>query len=506
MSRRFVEAGGALLLLGAIRASAAPPAVLWSGALPRMPEAGEEIVVTTAATGLRYAGLRRVEGGGDLNTAVPIGAPLLPAAYAVAFGAEERCSLRKGEGELRIECSAGAKPAGVFLVFGDRHVPRGAVVDLAVRSSGDGEFRLTIGRPESDVAAPRAVRSPNMSSALPPGHDDGALQLNFIAPKAGGTLTLRDVRLAASAVATTRSGAWSWDDRAWLAHPEMLVADAKRRGLDRLFVAIPIVAGAVRDPAKLRGFLRDARAAGIGVDAVEGDPDMVDGEGLAAAVARARAIRAFQAEAPPGERLSGVQYDIEPYIRPGWRDREDSYLAWADSILTLSRTLGATVDLVAPFWLASTERGRIMLDRAAPAVRMVTVMAYRTDPVTIERVAEPALAWASRRGKPLRIALESGRLDDETETRYVEATRGTLALVPGDAPRLMLLDAAGTLPGARMFEATGRTHIRAATLSFLGDEATMVRDAAQLRPVFGAWPQFAGFAFHGLRWPAAPNQ
>lgn len=300
----------------------------------------------------------------------------------------------------------------------------------------------------------------------------------------------------------TGTAAWAWDAEAWIAHPDRLIDDAKRRGLDRLFITLPITAGAVRDPGLLRLFLRRAHAAGIEVDAVEGDPGMIDGDGLAAAVARARAIAAFQAAAPPGERLAGVQYDIEPYVRPGWRDREDSYLAWADSIRTLASTLGTTVDLVAPFWLAGTDRGRAMLDRAAPAVRMVTAMAYRTNPAAIQRIAEPMLAWGTRQGKPVRIALEAGRLEDETETRFVQAARGTLALFPGDPPRVTLLDHADALPGATMFAVAGKTHIRAAALSYQGDEAAMLRDAARLRPIFGAWPGFAGFAFHGVAWPS----
>lgn len=508
LRRRLAEAGGSLLLLAAVPLSAAPVNMVWNGLLPRMPEAGEQIVISqvAGAEGARHAALRRRADDGAAPAALPIDRPLLPAAFALPFGVEERCAVRKEAGEWRIECRAGVKPAGVRIGLGDQHWPRGAVLNLAVRSDGASGFAMAIRRGEGDVAAPHPLRPPASIFAVPPGDNNETVSLNLIAPATGGRVALEDVRLVARTVPTDDAAAWAWDAGAWTARPERLIADAKRRGLRRLFIALPIEAGSVRNPGSLRVFLRRAHAAGIGVDAVEGDPDMVEGEGLAAAVVRARAIAAFQAAAPPGERLSGVQYDVEPYIRPGWRDRDGSYLSWADSIRTLAGAAGTAVDLVVPFWLAGTERGRAMLDRAAPAVRMVTAMAYRTDPAAIERIAEPMLAWGARRGTPVRIALEAGRLDDEIETRFVQAPRGTLALFPGDPPRVTLLEVADTVPGATMFAAAGRTEIRAAALSFQGDEAAMIRDAAGLRSVFGAWPEFAGFVFHGVAWsPAASS-
>jgi hypothetical protein len=227
---------------------------------------------------------------------------------------------------------------------------------------------------------------------------------------------------------------------------------------------------------------------------------MILPDGLAAATARASAFAAYQKQAAPEERLAGIQYDVEPYVLAGWGRHPVGYSAWADSVLRLREAAGERVDLVVPFWIAYEEEGRSFLGRIAPAVRMLTVMSYRTELPLLTQVAEPLLAWGAAEGVKVRLALESGNLADETEQVFRPAAEGTLAVTPGAEPRVLLLAASGSVAGARMYAQQSTVSVPARRLSFLGREEAMMDLARRTEPLFSAWPSFAGFAFHGLKW------
>lgn len=485
----------ALLLAAAAPVSAAEP--VWRGALPRLPDAGEEVVIVTPAGRVLRAVLRPPEAGAAQPEPLPIDAPLLAAAQLRAFGAEERCRVaRRGDG-LVVDCAAGVRPAGAVVGFDGRPLPGGARLRLAVRAAAAGGFGAAVVPPGRDAEAPQALAA---GAALFDLGQGSPLELVLVAPPAGGRLVIDAVSLVPAVAAAAAPGAaWAWSPAAWRGDAgARLIAAARSRRLDRLFVGLDVARGRVGHAAALQRFVRAAAAAGIAVEAVEGDPAMA-GDGLAAALARARAIAAYQRSAPVAARLAGVQYDIEPYVEPGWRGDAAAYRAWADAVRALAAELGEPVDLVLPFWLADMPEGRAMLDRVAPALRMVTVMAYRRDPDGIERAAAPLLGWGTAAGKPVRVALEAERLADETEVRYAPAPRGTLAVHPGPPLRAELFATERRVAGARMYARRGETLVRAAALSFLGDEAAMRAAAETLRPTFAAWPSFAGYAFHGLR-------
>ena len=260
------------------------------------------------------------------------------------------------------------------------------------------------------------------------------------------------------------------------------------------------VAGTLRDASALRDFVRRARSAGIAVEAVEGDPRMVQEEGLAAALARARLYADYQRGSGKSEKLAGIQYDIEPYSLADWSGDASDWKCWSGSIARLSQAAGEPVDLVLPFWTAATEEGVRFLAAVSGSIRGLSVMSYRTDPAELTQIAEPLLAWGSKVGKPVRLALEAGPLPDEIEEVYRPAATGTLALLDDPEPRIQHLEREGTLTGARMYRLSQRSVIRGARLSFLGREEAMSALAARATAVFTAWPSFAGFALHGLDW------
>jgi hypothetical protein len=112
-----------------------------------------------------------------------------------------------------------------------------------------------------------------------------------------------------------------------------------------------------------------------------------------------------------------------------------------------------------------------------------------------------------RAGKPVRIALESGPVAAETEERFAPAPSGRLAVQKkGGTARALLLAEEGRIAGAQMFASRGRVTVDPARISFLGDEAPMLRAARELRAAFGAWSSFAGMSYHGIGWmePGSP--
>lgn len=185
---------------------------------------------------------------------------------------------------------------------------------------------------------------------------------------------------------------------------------------------------------------------------------------------------------------------------PGWGLHPVGYPAWAEAVLRLSRAAGEPVDLVVPFWVGEEEEGRTFLHRVAPEVRLLTVMSYRTELPLLTQVAEPLLAWGTAEGVRVRLALEAGALADESEQVFSPAAEGTLAVMPGSEPQVLLLAASGAVPGAQMYARQSASVVPAQRLSFLGREEAMIELARRTEPLFSAWPSFAGFAFHGLRW------
>jgi hypothetical protein len=376
-------------------------------------------------------------------------------------------------------------------------------LELLGQFSGDQGFLAEVTRKSDDASAPLPLhpgswkaKLPNLGGAEP--------QLVILAPQDGGRLSIDALEIGAVSHVTTIEGtaAWAWEPAAWQGKGAATLAEAARQGIGRLFITLEVQDGHLCDAAALRRFVRSAGSVGIKVEAVEGDPAMVLAEGRPPAEARARAFAAYQKASAPAERLAGIQYDVEPYTLGAWGRAPVDHGAWADTILALSRAAGEPVDLVLPFWIGLTPEGQGFLARVAPAVRGVTVMSYRTAVPELTQIAEPLLAWGAEHGVSVRLALEAERLADEVEETFVPDEEGTLGVFPDHSAVAVKLEQEARIPGARMYSSRGKVVVRAERISFMGDEERMRRVAEQTRPLFSAWPSFAGFALHGLRWPS----
>lgn len=203
------------------------------------------------------------------------------------------------------------------------------------------------------------------------------------------------------------SSAWVWEPSAWRDRGDQLLDRARRLGLKRLYVTIGISDGVILHHPTLEEFLAAAERHQIAIEAVEGDPHMTSGRGLALALERAKALRALL-RSGYGCCLGGVQYDIEPYARRGWNGDAADFAQWSKAIARLAEALGEPVDIAVPFWLLGYAHGEAMLDELRSALRLITVMAYRTAEAELFEIAQLRDRWASQAVIPWQMALEAG--------------------------------------------------------------------------------------------------
>lgn len=443
--------------------------------------------------------------------AMPLGANLLEGMTARAFGVEERASATLQDGRLRIVCRPGTRPAGVVLQ-GPWYLPRANVV-LQAAFSGAGRFtwqaadaRLAAREGAVDLGVVAAANKvDNARLALAPNLDRASWrQFTVLCPQEGGTLAVDALTLEPAAVASNRPprSTWAWDRSEWRERGDALIDWAAGQGLGEVFVTVPLLEGRVAEPEALAAFVRRAGARGIAVTAVEGDPHMVLPDQHAPSSARARAYAAYNAGAEPAARLTGMQFDVEPYLLPATvldpAQRDRRFLELAAALRQASGSM--TLEFVVPFWW---DAKRELLRELARHADGLAVMDYRTDPGQIQRFAAPFLDWGVEHGKRVRIALEAGPIAAEEQRRYrrVEpGAKGDLLLTEHEGRQvLVLLRAPGAYSKGRMYALGCSRIIDGSATTFNRDKAAMMRLLPQLETVFGAWKSFNGMALHELR-------
>ncbi len=295
-------------------------------------------------------------------------------------------------------------------------------------------------------------------------------------------------------------GAWVWREAVWAEDPAALIESAQAAGLSVLYIAVPIRQGAIERPDALSRLIRRANARGVAVHAVEGDPRMISGYGLEHARQRAQALAHFNA-AYPRTPLSGLQYDIEPYLLDQYASAPvQTFAQWAQALAALSAAYGEPVEIVVPFWITAVPGGAAALAAAAPSATRLTVMAYRTTPEAILQAATPLLSWGDTYGVPVAVALEMGALPDETAEVYRREDSGELTLADtGEAANARLHG--HTVLGREGQPAFTYSHsvtIPASRISFSGDYAALASAAEAVEPRFLDFRSYAGLVIHGL--------
>jgi hypothetical protein len=288
--------------------------------------------------------------------------------------------------------------------------------------------------------------------------------------------------------------------------PERVWEIAEQRQIDRLFLTIPVGLGSVENADDLQVFIAEATRRRIAVWAVIGDPRDVFESSIVALQARTDAYIHYNATAPEGAEISGLQLDIEPHLLPGfslaqdyWRER---YLS---TVLSIHGRISGRLplDLVVPVWWGDHPNwGGALLDGLVAPDLSLTIMNYRTAPGPLGAGARPFLAWGRDSGVPISIALEAGSIGpDEVRRSYERVEDGPadlLLLEVGEHRVLLLVDGTHSRDGAQAYRMIRESPAPASAVTFAGDLDRLEATAIQMETAWKAWSSYAGLAIHGL--------
>ena len=437
-----------------------------------------------------------------------LGRDLLAAWTPRVFGAEERVSVTQAAGEITLTCRAGEQPAGVFIAEG-AVLPAIPGLELEIAARGDDGFVFAADESARRRDAPlplmtltRAAATRSARAKLPASLDrQSPVTWSVLCPRNAGTLTLARAALApaleATRIAPPARSAWAWQPQLWQETPASLLDRLRAQHIDRVYITVPLDEDAsVAAPATLAAFIEAAARQGLGVWAVDGDPHAVLLSERAKFRARSAALAAYNRAHPAAGRLGGVQYDIEPYLVPGFALDPDRWTAaYIDTLAMLGAAAEMPVEAALPFWFPFEKWGAKLAD----AVGSIALMDYRTAAEEIERSALPALVWGTTYRRAVHIGLELGPLGDEERRRFRRAESGELWRVAvGDQHALLLLCAPQKNPMGESYALASRNAMPGSGLTFNGRESMVDAMLPLLVAGLEAWPAYGGIALHGL--------
>ena len=482
---------------------------VWSHPVERTVHAPDKIVVTGEMKGTTFTPTTVTipdPAGAEVDRG-PVSFPLLenlaPLFEFRTFGVEERTLVERDGDALTVRCGAGDRPAGAaFSTEGFRY-PRAMRGGLVIEGETASNFSFAVvpkGADAPDHPAASNGSAPALASIPASEWNDGGRDRELVVscPVGAGTVAISSIHIVPPLSGGPAGvGTWVWDITRWLGRPEQLLLLLRSRDADDVFLQVSIDDGEVVDREELSRLIAILSAGGIGVHAVEGDPDMVTQIGRVNALERARVLRHFMETTG----LRSVQYDIEPYLRPDHvADPAAGWSAWAETIHELAAALGGPVDVVVPFWILTDPAGERALQAVQDSVSGVTVMVYRTDVANVERIAEGWLSWGVARDLPIGIALENGPLPAEIHKTFVRAERGEVAL-DRSGERHSVLPFPEPVPdsGNRpVYSFSHEVEVSPSRISFLDDKEALARTRERLSRTLPAWESFQGLLIHDL--------
>ncbi|AHF92789.1 hypothetical protein OPIT5_23955 [Opitutaceae bacterium TAV5] len=237
-------------------------------------------------------------------------------------------------------------------------------------------------------------------------------------------------------------GMWVWhrEEVVEPARRAELLAFSQRHGIDLLLVQIRYTgrgeARAMTDTAAMSALLREARAAGIRVEALDGSAEMAFEANRPETLQALRSLLAFHKAQPPGAGFAGIHYDIEPYLTPRWKNGDepgviretlDTMAAIYPLVKAADPALTVAYDI--PSWYDSHERLVVAYNGAKKNFHQhiqdlsdyIGVMSYRrkaVGPNSVTYLCTAELAYGRKIGKPVYPSLETVELKDEPQITF----------------------------------------------------------------------------------------
>jgi Carbohydrate binding domain 30 len=187
-------------------------------------------------------------------------------------------------------------------------------------------------------------------------------------------------------------------------------------------------------PASTREFLARAHRAGLRVEALAGTPEWAATANHPRALAAIEAVEAFNREGAAEERFDGAHFDVEPYLLVGYADPAfrpnllKQYLELIAQCVARAHSAGLTFSCDVPAWFypAHEAQGQELQvdfegklepvgEHLSDLLDTVTIMDYHNEADGaggIIAAGLPALAYAEKLGKKIRVGLETSREPD----------------------------------------------------------------------------------------------
>lgn len=362
---------------------------------------------------------------------VPVGVDIHDQLDWTAFGAEERVVAEHGK-PWRI--AAGKKPAGLYSARAWRlpKIPAKGEWVVELMLQGEGEIEVGIGtKRNAEYVDPPNLEKVRLTEtgvkvrktcSVGPGAEV-RLCLVSLGPasqlKVGSVIWQPSKPKPKPKKAQLPRGVWNWSTKTddWKSR----TPGWKAAQISTLQLALPRTIG---DETKVA--LEELRSSGFRVVAVEGDPHMILPSAREAMLARLRELNGGK-----GQWLDSIQYDVEPYLLPGfqretarWNDQ------WVALFQTIQKEAKIPVEIVAPYWLINREGGRDLLKRLAKSASRIVVMNYRADLAESAALASLWLEWSAEARCPVSIAAECGPIPDLKSAVFREAEAGPLWIAP----------------------------------------------------------------------------
>ena len=257
-------------------------------------------------------------------------------------------------------------------------------------------------------------------------------------------------------------GLWVWNTAEILTDEveQVSLADfCRRQGIHEVFLQLPRekgelapTGGVLLKPERWKRFLALLSRNGVRAAALDGSREYALREWHPHVLATVDHVVRYNRSARPEERFSGVHYDIEPYLLPGFQGGArtrlmGAYLELLKKIGSRVRNAGMTFAADIPFWYdtpdeltgqssvieyggTSKTADRHIID----LVDQVVIMDYRTAAYGANgllALSEGELAYAARTGKKALVGLETTDLPDEDLIDFDgKASRGLPARAP----------------------------------------------------------------------------
>lgn len=375
----------------------------------------------------------------DTLLPVPVGMNLAGRMHWTPFGVEERVTPRdETSARQGWIMKPGKSPAGLYSAAAWRlpRWPRKVQWKLEVTLQGRGKIQVGVSGEtaqgfkdpqtlkEVELGPEPQVLSWRMSEALAQAN---SLRLSLVsAPGIDTELQVDRVIWSLEGEATEPValalpkdlGVWDWSTK-----PEQwrrLQPLWQKAGITVAQLALPRFAD-VTPPAFVQD-LQFLRETGLRIVAVEGDPHMILPPERPAVLAQHQRLAALQ-----GRYLDAIQYDVEPYLLPGFRlQAERWHQDWLELYQALARSSEAPVEAVVPFWLLGQKPGAELLQKLAGSTRRVVVMNYRSDPVEAAAWGTAWLEWSAQQRCPVALAIECGPIADVNVSTFRAAETGKL--------------------------------------------------------------------------------